>query len=184
MVVIYLVVFLFPGSQNEFSLDPSAKEEFWRFGTYQFAHLDWSHLIQNIVTLGLVSFIAVELKTRFKFFSINYFLAGLVAVLPLWIISPFVALGASVAIYSCFGYFSPKTKQFKLKVWLIIIGIKVFIFLKPILTLISGAEGFGFALKQSLAHLSGFVFGLLGFYMFKEVDKFLTKRKQYVLRRA
>ena len=81
--------------------------------------MNWSHLIQNIVTLGLVSFIAIELGTKFKFFSANYLLAGLVAILPLWIISPFVALGASVAIFSSFGYVSPEAKQFRVKAWIV-----------------------------------------------------------------
>ncbi len=184
LVLIYIGVFLMPESQEKFSLNPEIEGEYWRWGSYQFAHLNWSHLIQNIVTLGLVSFIALELRTKFTFFSINYFLAGLVAVLPLWIISPFVALGASVAIFSSFGLVSPDAKQFNVKVWMIILAITAFIFIKPILILVGASgEKIGFAMMQALAHFSGFAFGLMGFYVFKGVNQVLTKRKQHVLRR-
>ena len=183
LIIVYGIVFFVPGSSEKFSLDPSVEGDYWRFGSYQFAHLNWAHLIQNMVTLALVSFIAIELKTQFKFFSVNYLLAGLVAILPLWIISPFVALGASAAIFSSFGYVSPEAKQFRVKVWLVVLVILGFIFYKPVFILIGSGEGMSYALKQSLAHFSGFVFGLAGFYVFQRVDKLLLRRKQHVLRR-
>jgi len=183
LAVVYVLVFIAPGKAGGLALDPSAEGEWWRFLTYQFIHLNWQHLLQNIVTLGLVSFIAIELRTKFKFFSINYLLAGLVAILPLWIISPFVALGASAAIYGAFGMISPEARQFKINVFLVILVIAGFIFIKPLWLVFSGGE-FDFVLKQSLAHFSGFVFGLAGFYVFYLLDRFLLKRKQSVLRRV
>lgn len=184
LLVVYVMVFLVPGSQKTLSLDPHAEGEYWRWATYQFTHLDWNHLIQNIVTLGLVSFVAIELKSKFKFFSTNYFLVGLVAILPLWIVSPFVALGASAAIFGSFGFISPETEKFKINMWLVSLVIVAFIFIKPILVLVGAMKGdLIVPLKQALAHFSGFVFGMMGFYFFKIVDKFLLKRKQHVLRK-
>ena len=184
LILVYGIVFLLPGSQEKFSVDPTIEGEYWRWGTYQFTHVAWGHLIENIITLGVVSLIAIELKTNFNFFSVNYILAGLVAIVPLWIMSPFVALGASVAIFSSFGLISPEAKQFKVKVWLVISGIMLFIFMKPIWILIGATGEMDFALKQALAHFSGFAFGLAGFYGFRVLDRLLIKRKQYVLRRV
>ncbi len=188
LLVVYITVFFFvPESTEKLSLNPQKTDEFWRFGTYQFAHLNFKHLVENLIGFSLLAIIAFELKTFFSEFSSTYLSSGLLSVLPVWLISPFTALGASNAIFGGFGLISQETKKYKINGWLIILLLTGLIFFKPATNFLSygaGSEEFSFAFKQGIAHFSGLVFGIGFFYFIKWAKPILTKRKRQILRRS
>ncbi|MBD3355228.1 rhomboid family intramembrane serine protease [Candidatus Woesearchaeota archaeon] len=188
LLVVYIFVFFFvPESTEKLALNPEKTDEAWRFGTYQFAHLNLKHLMENLIGFSLLAVIAFELKTFFSDFSSAYLSSGLLSVLPMWLISPFTALGASNAIFGGFGLISRETKKYKINGWLIILLLTGLIFIKTIVNYFSfgaGSEEFAFAFKQGLAHFSGLMFGAGFFYIIKWARPILTKRKRQILRRS
>jgi len=188
LLVLYVAVFFFvPESTEKLALNPERTEEIWRFGTYQFAHLNLRHLVENLIGFSLLAVIAFELKTFFSEFSSTYLSSGLLSVIPIWLISPFTALGASNAIFGGFGLISQETKKYKINGWLIILLLTGLIFIKTFGNYFSyGIESkeFAFAFKQGMAHFSGLVFGVGFFYVIKRIRPILTKKKRQILRRS
>ena len=185
LTVIYVSVFFIPDNVERFALIPEKTHEAWRFITYSFVHLNARHLIENIIGLGLITFIGFELKTGFSDFSSTYLSSGLLSVIPVWAIMSFTALGASNAIFGGFGFISQETKKYDMKGWIIIVLLTGLIFMKTITSYFSygiGSEQFMFALKQSLAHFSGLSFGIGFFFLLGKIKPILTKRKRYILR--
>ena len=113
LIIIYISVFFIPQSVKKFALIPGKIQEAWRFITYSFVHLNVKHLIENIIGLGLIAFIAFELKTAFSDFTSSYLSSGFLSVIPVWLILSFTALGASSAIFGGFGLISQETKKYK-----------------------------------------------------------------------
>ncbi|MBD3354987.1 rhomboid family intramembrane serine protease [Candidatus Woesearchaeota archaeon] len=188
LLIIYVFVFFFvPESNEKLALNPEKTDEAWRFGTYQFAHLNLKHLVENLIGFSLLAVIAFELKTFFTEFSSTYLSSGLLSVLPMWLISPFTALGASNAIFGGFGLISQETKKYKINGWLIILLLTGLIFIKTIVNYFSygaGSDDFIFAFKQGIAHFSGLMFGVGFFYFIKWAKPILTKKKREILRRS
>lgn len=185
LAAVYISVFFIPERVEKLSLDPEKSSEVWRFITYSFVHLNLKHLIENMIGLGLIAFIAVELKTAFADFSSTYLSSGFLSVIPVWLILSFTALGASNAIFGGFGLISQETRKYKMNQWLIITILIGLIFMKPITSYFSfgiESEEFMFALKQGIAHFSGLVFGITAFFALIKIKPILTKRKRYVLR--
>jgi len=125
-----------------------------------------------IVTAGII-----ELKTKFSDFSSIYLLAGFLAVLPLWFILQFTALGASVAIYSIFGLIALESKKYEIKEWHIFALLVFAIFAEAILS------GTNTAMLSSLSHFSGLLFGVFGFMFAKKAHSTLDRKKVQCLRR-
>jgi hypothetical protein len=125
-----------------------------------------------IITAGVV-----ELKTKFSDFSSIYLLAGFLAVLPLWFILQFTALGASVAIYSVFGLIALESKKYEIKPWHILLLMTGVIFAEPILA------GTSVAMTSSLSHFSGLLFGVFSFMFAKKAHETLDRKKIQCLRR-
>lgn len=186
LIAAYLGIFLIPNHVDKFALIPEKSSEIWRFGTYSFTHLDLMHLIENIIGLGLVVFIAIELKMFFSDFSSTYISSGILSVIPFWLIVPFTALGASNAILGGFGSLAGEAKKYNINNLVIFIPLSIVIFLKAGLNLFSYGFGseFSFAFKQGLAHFSGLLFGIGFIYLLGWIKPVLTKRKRHVLRRV
>ena len=187
LVVIYSSVFFIPQSIEKFALVPGKVQEVWRFITYPFVHLNAKHLIENIIGLGLVAFIAFELKTAFSDFTSSYLSSSFLSVIPVWLILSFTALGASNAIFGGFGLISQETKKYNINGLIIILVLTLLIFAGSISSYFSygsGSKEFLFAIKQSLAHFSGLLFGIGIFFFLSKLKPILTKRKRYVLRGA
>ncbi len=186
LIIIYTSVFLIPNRVEKLALIPEKVSEIWRFITYSFTHLNARHLIENIIGLSLVAFIARELKTVFSDFSSTYLSSGFLSAIPIWIIMQFTALGASNAIFGGFGLITQDVKKFKIKSWYVIVLLTIIIFLNSFVNYFSygiGSEQFDAAIKQSLAHFSGLVFGIGFFFFLSKIKPILTKRKRHVLRR-
>ena len=183
ILLLLVAIFLIPNSLYKFALD---KEEFltgeyWRIGTYSFAHINWKHLIENLVGLGLVGFIALELKTTPFGYILTYFSSAFFAVLPLWLIVSFIAVGSSSAIYALFGFVSFKAKKFDLKTKYILLGLILIIFSSVIFSYFSGGEELKVKFFQSLAHFSGLVFGVVLYGITLFVKDYSQKKKHHLL---
>lgn len=180
LIGVYALVFLLIPDRLLLALDPTKffTGEFWRLFTYQFTHLNFRHLIENVASFGLAGFIAFELKTKFKMFSFIHLLTGLLAIIPIWLILRFTALGASSAIYGLFGLLALEAEKFKIKWWYIFAGVIVLMIIQAFMSL--GSE---ILIEQGLSHFSGLVFGVLLYFGFKKGEHLLTKRKRYILRR-
>lgn len=179
LAVVYALFFIMPNSIQQFALTPLKVQEgeFWRFLTYPFAHLNMGHLLKNLIGMLIVTGGIIELKTKFSDFSSIYLLAGFLAVLPLWFILQFTALGASVAIYSIFGVIALETKKYEIKEWHVLALIAGIIFIEAF---ISGAST---VFLSSLSHFSGLVFGIFSFMFAKKIHKTLDKKKIQCLRK-
>ncbi len=178
LIAIYIFVFNTPGEIDKFALIPEklASGEFWRLLTFQFAHLNSSHLMENIMGAGIAAGIATELKMRVQKFSWVYLLAGLLAVIPIYFVSPFVALGASGAIYGAFGAVAMDAKKFGLDSK-ILLGLLAATIVAQILIIKNIPN-----MQQGAAHFSGLVVGVV---LFATYDRFManfTKKRRRVLR--
>jgi membrane associated rhomboid family serine protease len=159
--LIYLALFAIPAAKELLALDPARffSGEVWRLLTYQFIHNSASHLLENTAALLLSVLLAFELGSRFTDYTATYLSSGVLAILPLWLVSPFMALGASTAVYGSFGFLSRASAKFKIRPY----------FLLAIVTLLTAANAAymhyaaGQASKaiaqQFLAHISGLLFG-------------------------
>jgi len=186
LVTTYLGLFLVPDSAGKFSLAPeeALQGEYWRFGTYQFAHLNLLHLLQNMVAFVFALFIGIELKTKLNFFSGTYLLAGFLAILPFWFFFPFTALGASTAVFSVFGLLALEAQRFKIKPFFVLMLILFVLFLKPVFSwFFCSSCNTIVDVKQSLAHLFGLLFGISLYIPLRKIDTYIEKKK-YVLRRS
>ena len=176
---VYILLFLAPGHMTGLALVPSkvSSGEFWRFLTYPFIHLDINHLAKNLIGFALVTVGIVELKTKFSDFSSIYLLAGFLAVLPLWFIFQFTALGASVAIYSAFGLIALESKKYEIKPWHLILVTLALIFADALVSKTSTST------MSAFSHLSGLLFGLFAFSFSFKVHEVFEKKRSFCLRR-
>jgi rhomboid protease GluP len=159
---IYILLYLLPAATEALLLSPVTlfSGEIWRILTYQFVHQNLQHLVENLIALLLSALIAIELKAEFSVYSMTYFLTGVLAILPLWFISPFIALGASSAIYGSLGYLSRTAKKFEIRPSLLIGAIILLTLVGTIITYLttSATDTIGLS-QQFFAHISGLLFG-------------------------
>jgi membrane associated rhomboid family serine protease len=186
LCIIYISIFFIPERVDKLALSPekAMHGEWWRFFTYPFAHLNAKHLIENIIGALLIGIIATELKIEFGYMIIIYLLAGFLAVLPLWIVWQFVALGASTAIFGGFGLISRETPKYQMNSIIVFMIVIAFIFTSSVFRLFSGGvdEQFLGSLKQDASHFSGFLFGVISYSGALRVNHALTKHKRHLLR--
>lgn len=177
--VIYVIIFILPNHVQGFALIPEkiSQGEFWRFLTYPFDHIDMSHLLKNLIGLIIITAGVIELKTKFSDFSSVYILAGFLAVLPLWFILQFTALGASVAIYAIFGLIALESKKYEIKAGHV---LSLFIFVILIESALSNSSTI---ILSSASHLSGLFFGVFSFVFANKLRITMNKRKIQCLRK-
>jgi membrane associated rhomboid family serine protease len=178
LTLIYIMVFNSPDQMAKFALFPEklASGEYWRILTFQFSHLNSTHLLENVAGAGLAAGIATQLKMRVKVFSWTYLLAGVLAVIPVYLVAPFVALGASGAIYGVFGAVSMDAKKFNMDSR-ILIGLLAAAIITPILFVKNIAN-----MQQGAAHFAGLVIGIGLFLSYDKVMGAFTKKRRRVLR--
>jgi membrane associated rhomboid family serine protease len=128
--------------------------EIWRLATFSFTHVDLRHIIENIFALGIVSLLAFEFELKSRHFVYCFSLTSILVALADGVLFPAVIIaGASLGTYAVLGSLSIKGSNFIPKFILI-----------PLL----GVSSFGITGKniaQSMLHLSGFIAGILVFYM-------------------
>jgi membrane associated rhomboid family serine protease len=185
MSVIYAALFAIPAAKDSLALDPARffSGEFWRLFTYQFVHNTTGHLFENIIAFLLSIIIALELKTVFSQYYSTYFIAGIFAILPLWIISPFFALGASTAIYGGFGFLCRCAGRFDIKPYMVIGAIAG-------VTLLTAAVSYslcdtcstGSVSVQLMSHLAGLFFGYYFYLLLIRIYEYRERKKTLCLR--
>lgn len=158
--------------------------EYWRLFSYQFAHIDTSHLYENMISLALIIILAIELKINANDMTSVYLLTGLLAVLPLWIFTHSTLLGASAAIYGGFAMMSLNLRKFAISPLFAIFVIILFSMIKPINLFFFGGDGLEHAFMQAVLHLCGFFFGLVAYQIFVKAKFVATKRKRECLMRV
>ena len=180
LLAVYSVVFIIPSATEALMLEPAKlfSGEFWRLFTYQFVHNGLSHLAENIIALLLSVIIALELRAVFSDYSATYFSAGIFAILPVWLLSPFLALGASSAIYGSFGFLIRAAKRFDIKPYLLLAGVIVLTFASAIHTYLASEEpNLLISAQQFASHLAGLFFGYYFCLLTVKIrEKNLTKR--------
>ena len=176
LAVVYAAVFAIPHSIDKLALVPEVFKsgEFWRFLTYQFAHFNISHLVENSIGVVLLAVLLAELKTGLFDFYTAFLLAGVFAVIPLWAAMSFVAAGASTAVFSGFGLASFEAKKLGIKTWAIV----------AVLIGFAATQLFAGSMESGLSHLSGLVFGAGMFFMIAKVKPMLNIKKRTILRRC
>lgn len=183
LVVIYVMVFIVPNQVNRFSLIPEKVEQgqYYRFFTYQFSHFNIGHLIKNIVGLSILVFILFELKTLFSDFSFTYITSGIFAIIPLWLLIPFTALGASTAIYSIFSLILYDSKKFDINPLYIVIFVILLTFIQPLIYMFTKSLTKE-VVVQSLSHFSGFVYGVVFIPILYRLKSLYERNKMSCLR--
>lgn len=170
-----LIYLLFPNSLEIFSFSgvKFISGEVWRIATFPFAHISLTHLIENIIAIAAVSFLAYEFGLKGKQFLL-YFLAVsfIVALADAFLFPLLIIAGASLGVYGIIGALSIKGSNFIPKLYLIpLLGISIFF--KYFLTLINCPDC-PINLPQTLFHFSGFVVGIFLIYIPK---KFKSKKR-------
>ncbi len=176
LAAIYAAVFIIPHSIDKFALVPQLVKsgEFWRFLTYQFAHLNLAHLVENSIGVMLLAVLLAELKTGLFDFYTAFLLAGVFAVIPLWAAMSFVAAGASTAIFGGFGLASFEAKKLGIKTWVVLVVLIGF----------AATQLFTGSAESGLSHISGLVFGVGMFFALAKVKPMLNVKKRTILRRC
>ncbi|MFH1682678.1 MAG: rhomboid family intramembrane serine protease [Candidatus Woesearchaeota archaeon] len=135
--------------------------EFWRMITFPFTHLDFSHLVENVVTLGIVSFLSYEIGLNKNQFLFVFFGANLVLALTNLLFLPLIIIaGASAGIFAILGSISIKGSEFVPQFVLFPLMFSS-IFIKSLFSLFSGAA---ISWTMVLMHTLGFVYGV-GIYL-------------------
>lgn len=146
-------IFMF--NLNDFMREP------WRYLAFQFFHTNTMHLVENIVGLLFVGFLARELDIGFKTFLIVYFLSIFMIPIPLSIMFPqSTVTGNSTGIFGILGLTLIKGR--KLIPQKISIPIFLFfIFSLSIFKFISCGMCFEEFFKSDAFHFFGFICGVL-----------------------
>jgi len=178
LTVTFILFFLVPNSQERFALsfDKVVNGEWWRFLTYQFVHLSWLHLIENILGVLLISFITFELRSIFLNFSLTYFLAGIFSIIPFWLIFQFTAAGASHAIFASLGFLAFDMKRFEISPILVLSSVFI---IAGMMVLLQNKEDM---ILQQSAHIFGLFFGIFSYWAFFLFNKLQDKKKRRLLR--
>ncbi len=176
-IIFIAIFFFFPNSQIllSFSGIKFLAGEFYRLITFSFVHVNFLHLIENIIALSLITLLGYEFGLKGKKFILYFFLVSItIALASAFFVPVLVIAGASLGIYGILGALSIKGSNFIPKNILIPIFI-ISIFYKVILDLFSSQEITN--LDQTLFHLSGFFAGIMFFIL----PRF--KKKKYILLR-
>ncbi|MEK6922985.1 MAG: rhomboid family intramembrane serine protease [Nanoarchaeota archaeon] len=173
-----LVIFFIPYSLKMFAFSGTKffSGEFWRLITFSFAHVNASHLFENVVVIVLVSILGYEFGLSGKLFLLFFLgVSFLVAILDAIIFPLLVIAGASLGIYGVAGALSIKGSNFIPKRYLIpLLGVTVFFtYFFGSFTCAECSRDF----VQALFHFSGFLTGIILVYIPRKF-----KNKKYVLR--
>ena len=169
LALVYIAVFyLVPNALDNFAFVPGKiLSEPWRLFTFPFVHVNTWHLWENVASIILIGFLAIELKTEFYDLVVLYLSASVLAVMPVFLISHFSAAGASAAIYAGFGIIAQDLAKYKIMPAIPIALLTLSIFARSFTSIFdcgfSLCESLIFSLRQGFAHFSGLVFGTVGY---------------------
>lgn len=166
-VIVYMLQRAFPQLTYYLGMMPALiiqKHYFWQFFTYMFAHGSLSHLISNMISLLIFSFMlekAIGTKEYFLYYFVCGTLAGIASFFVYWISKSYftVLLGASGAIYAIMLLFAVVFPNSRIYVfWLIPIRAPLLVLIYFIIEFFSQFARDGVA---HTTHLFGILFGYL-----------------------
>ncbi|MFQ5648157.1 MAG: rhomboid family intramembrane serine protease [Candidatus Aenigmatarchaeota archaeon] len=139
--------------------------ELWRLLTFPLAHVNLSHLIENMAALAITTLLVLEFELNNRLYLESFFLSGILIALGFGLAVPILPIaGASLGIYSVLGSLSIGGSNFIPRYILIpLLGLSIF-----------AMQGLGLATQQgistqginsSLFHLAGFIMGIGLFYL-------------------
>ncbi|RME52265.1 rhomboid family intramembrane serine protease [Candidatus Woesearchaeota archaeon] len=185
LFLLYCVMFFLPGAVDRFSLEYTAvmNGEWWRFFSYQLVHGNVQHLLFNLVGVALLWTVFAEVDVLSKEALGIYFLAGVVAALPIWFATKITVLGASTAVYAGFGVASMHVRKFEVNEGVVLAVVAGLAVVSPLFLLVAGGVSplFFSASSSALLHMSGLFFGALAHRVWETKDAF-PGRKRYLLR--
>lgn len=157
-----------------FNLNNFVKEP-WRYLTFQFFHVNVMHLVENIIGLLFLGFLARELDINFKTFLIVYFVSLFMIPIPLSILFPqSTVTGNSTAIFGVLGLTLIKGR--KLIPHKISIPLFLFIiFSFSILKFVSCGPCYEEFFKSDVFHFFGFTCGTIMSFV-------SAPKRKYILR--
>jgi len=159
-----LVFLLIPSSSFTFNLNLFLREP-WRILTFQFFHVDIFHLLENVVGLMFIAFIAIELDVDFKSFLSVYLLSVFVVFLPIILVFPLSTVaGNSTGIYGVLALCLIKSRKLiSSKITVPLLTALIFSF--SILNFILCGMCFLTYFKGELFHFVGFTVGILANFL-------------------
>ena len=154
-----LVFLLIPSSSFTFNLNLFLREP-WRILTFQFFHVDIFHLLENVVGLMFIAFIAIELDVDFKSFLSVYLLSVFVVFLPIILVFPLATVaGNSTGIYGVLAFCIIKARKLiSAKITIPLLTALIFSF--SILNFILCGMCFLTYFKGEFFHFYGFLTGI------------------------
>jgi membrane associated rhomboid family serine protease len=146
-----------------FSGDLFIKGDIWRIFTFPFTHINFNHLIENMIALGIVSLLACETKISKKEFVWVFLGANvLIALTDIVFLPAAVIAGASAGIFAMIGGIALKGSEF-ISQWVFFPLMLSSVFIKEIVSLLTNNS---INMTYLLFHVLGLVYGLgIFFYL-------------------
>ncbi len=188
LVLFSALIYFNPNYLDYIALRPSnifSKFYFWTFLTSMFMHSGFFHIFANMISLLFVGNFVEKILGRKRYFAF-YILAGLFAGI-FFVLSSLIlksdfntyAVGASGAIFGLIGLLMVLIPNLKVYMMFIPIPIKLKYAAPAMLAILWLISLLGNVPIGNMAHLGGFIIGLIyGFYLkrkYKNKTKYLSK---------
>jgi rhomboid protease GluP len=181
-VIMFLLLEWFGSSTNEQTLilfgakwTPGIVEgEYWRLITPMFLHIGILHLTLNSLALYFLGNVVEKVYGSLRFFGI-YMFAGFAGTLASFAFTPYLAAGASGAIFGCFGallYFGLKQRNLFFRT----IGNDIIF-----IVMLNLVIGFVVPIIDNFGHIGGLIGGFLASMLFQLPRQSLTKERLIAL---
>ncbi|OYT27573.1 MAG: hypothetical protein B6U97_01125 [Candidatus Altiarchaeales archaeon ex4484_96] len=173
-----LVYYIHPQPETLILTRDKGLKEPWRLLTYQFEHISQTHLLENIIGLMLVGFIAREANIKFKDFIFVYIASVFIVIPFVYLVYPTdTVAGNSTGIYGLLSYTLLKERKI-IPPYLSLPLFTLVMFTAPIINLYQAGALIMKNLQSSIYHFIGYLSGIGVFH--------LNQRKPYkkVLRRT
>ncbi len=168
MAFISLAAFFIPNSLSLYAFSGRLffQGEAWRIITFPFVHVNFEHLIENVLTLMLTSLLAFEFELKgTQFLAVFMISIAAIALADSFLMPSTLIAGLSLGVYSILGFLSMKGSNFI--PWYVIVPL---LGLSPFLRyIVAPLDNAG--ITQSLFHFSGFWMGIGVFYLFRISSK-------------
>jgi membrane associated rhomboid family serine protease len=96
-----------------FSGESFFRGDIWRILTFSLTHVSLVHLIENLISLFIVTLLAYEFDLEFKEFIALFAVTSILIAFTTGMIFPYILIvGASLGLYGLFGAISIKGKEY------------------------------------------------------------------------
>jgi len=165
--VLNILVYYLNPQPGSLTLDSeSGLREPWRLLSYQFQHVSLNHLVENIMGLCLVGFIAREADIAYTEF-LQVYLMSVFVVLPFvfFVFPGDVVAGNSSGIYGLLSFSLVRERRI-IPLYFSLPVFAVVMFISPLLSVFSAGVLVMRQLQSSIYHFIGFLSGVGSCYIF------------------